>query len=55
VPRIAGAPASTPSPAKRASDALAAWPPFATGATIASPSVVLCSAKPTISEAPSAS
>ena len=50
-PRIAGAPAIRPSSASRASRGLRS----ATGATIASPSVVLWIAKPTTSAAPSAS
>ena len=51
-PSTAGAPASRPS---RTSVRSRAVPERATGATIASPSVVLCSAKPTTSAAPSAS
>ena len=50
-PSTAGAPATSPSSARRLSDGFAS----AIGATIASPSVVLCSAKPTTRNAPSAS
>ena len=51
-PSTAGAPASSPSSASRRSRACRSC---ATGATIARPSVVLWSAKPTTSVAPSAS
>ncbi len=51
-PRMAGAPARTPS---SMSVRVLAFPERATGATIARPSVVLWSAKPTTSAAPSAS
>ena len=52
-PSTAGAPAIRPSSDERAQPG--ACPTRATGATIASPSVVLWSAKPTTSAAPSAS